>query len=84
MARCSELKPGDQVVYKIRKDGREDYADGTVVLVTGRHVHACRLEGYRNRDDAVPFEDMLAKYDPEGSEMRFGHIHGPGTALEPS
>ena len=83
MAKCSELRPGDQVVYKIKDGGREDCDDGTVVLVTPGTVHACRLEGYKNRDDAVPFGDMLAKYDPAGHEMRFGHIHGPSVPLEP-
>ena len=81
--KCSELKPGDQVVYKLHEGGREDYGDGTVVLITPGFVHASRLEGYRDRDDAVPFADMLAKYDPEGEEMRFGHIHGPSVKLEP-
>lgn len=85
MAKCSELKPGDQVVYRIREDGREDYWDGTVVLVVpeAKTVHACRLEGYKNRDDAVPFEDMAAKYDPDGEYMRFGSVHGPSVPLEP-
>ena len=54
-----------------------------MVLITPGFVHASRLEGYRDRDDAVPFADMLAKYDPEGEEMRFGHIHGPSVKLEP-
>lgn len=83
MAKCSELKPGDQVVYKIMAGGRQDYADGTVVLVTPGTVHACRLEGYKNRDDTIPFADMLAKYDPTGPEARFGCIHGPSAMLEP-
>ena len=85
-AKCSELKKGDQVVYKIREGGQEDYWHGTVMLVTpeNRMVHACRLEGYRNRDDAVPFEDLAAKYDPDGEEMRFGCVHGPSVILIPS
>lgn len=83
MAKCSELKPGDQVVYVLRENGRDEYWDGTVVLVTGTTVHASRLEGYRGRDDAVPFSDLRAKYDPDGEEMRFGHIHGPSDRLEP-
>ena len=85
MAKCSELKPGDQVVYKIREGGREEYWDGTVVLVATENglVHACRLEGYRHRDDAVPFADVAAKYDPAGKEMRFGAVRGPSVLLEP-
>ena len=83
--KCSELKPGDQVVYKLLEDGREEYWDGTVVLVIpeAKTVHTCRLAGYKNRDDAVPFENMAAKYDPSGEHMRFGSIHGPGVLLEP-
>lgn len=83
--KCSELKPGDQVVYKITENGAARYETGTVVLVTPGNglVHACRLEGYKNRDDTIPFKDMAAKYDPAGKEMRFGNIHGPSVELEP-
>ncbi len=85
MARCSELTPGDQVVYKLTEDGKTRYEEGTVSVVVpeAKTVHTSRLEGYKNRDDAVPFTNMIAKYDPDGEYMRFDNIHGPSVLLDP-
>lgn len=41
------------------------------------------LEGYKDRRDFIPFEDMLAVYNPNGEMMKFDNISGKSDLLIP-
>lgn len=81
-----DLKENDQVVFKVYSDifEKKIYETGTVVSVNqdSHAVDVCWLEGYKNRNDMVDYEDMVAKYDKDGEYMKFGNISGPSVLLE--
>ena len=83
--KCSSLKPNEQVVFQRFSDlyGKKIPWDGTVSSVDpGRKaVWVSWLEGYKDRKDLVPYEDMLAVYDPEGEHMHFGNVSGKSAVL---
>lgn len=85
--KCSELENGRQVVFKIYSDiyKKKIPECGTVVFVGNnrREVYVSWLEGYKDRGDAIPFEDMLAAYDKDGEMMHFENIKGPSILLSP-
>lgn len=41
------------------------------------------LEGYKDRHDFIPFEDMLAVHNPNGEMMKFDNISGNSDLLIP-
>ena len=82
---CSSLKEHEQVVFVCH-----DYAnntdfpwDGSVVKVypETKKVLVSYLLGYKGENEFIPFEKMLAVYDPKGEHIRFGSIHGPSRLL---
>lgn len=85
--RCSELKQGDVVVFNVTvyADGKEETYDGNVISVNNERktVSVCYLEGYKSRNDNIPFNKMIAKADENGEEMLFGGwIRGKSVLLE--
>lgn len=82
---CQSLKQGEAVVFKLYSDIYKEKKpmDGTVIYVNTdrRIVWVSYLEGYKDRSDAIPFEDMLAVYNPEGEMMKFDNISGKSDLL---
>lgn len=82
----NDLKQNDQIVFKVYSDifEKKIYETGTVVFVNhdSHTVDVCWLEGYKNRNNMVDYEDMVAKYDEDGEYMKFGNISGPSVLLE--
>lgn len=85
--KCSELKPNDEVVFKIDPTftGVKYYESGTVFSVNAARNTVCvsYLEGYKDRKDDISFSDMVAKYDKNGMYMKFGNIKDPSVLLKP-
>ena len=65
--KCSELTKDSQVVFKVDPyyQGNKQTFDGSVLWVNkdNRTVCVSYLEGYKDRSDDIPFEDMIAVYD---------------------
>lgn len=82
---CSELENGRQVVFKIYSDiyKRKIPECGTVSFVNKnrKEVYVSWLEGYKDRGDSIPYEDMLAAYDENGEMMKFDNISGKSVLL---
>ena len=83
----NSLLPGESVVFNIYNDilGRKSPIDGTVDFVNDKLklVSVSYLYGYQNRDAFIPYEDMLAVYNPNGESMVFGCISGKSDILVP-
>ena len=83
----NSLLPGESVVFNIYDDifGRKSPIDGTVDFVNDelKFVSVSYLYGYQNRDAFIPYEDMLAVYNPNGEYMTFGCICGKSDILIP-
>ena len=75
---CSSLKPDEQVVFKIYSDIYKEkiptYGNVTSVNTEKRTVDINWLEGYKDRNDTIAYEDMLAVYNPDGEEMKFDKV----------
>lgn len=82
---CSSLKNGEQVVFNIYSDIYKNKIPetGTVedVSTERKEVHIHWLEGYKDRHDVVPFEDMIAVYNKDGEMMKWKGISGPSDLL---
>lgn len=85
--KCTSLKINEQVVFNIHSDlyGKKIPRDGSVISVFEKSKKICIswLEGYKDRHDLIPFEDMLAVYNPNGEIMRFDNIVGKSDLLIP-
>ena len=85
--KCSSLKSNEQVVFKIHSDifGKKIPMDGSVISVyeNTKKVDVSWLQGYKDMHDLIPFEDMLAVYNPEGKVMKFDNISGKSDLLIP-
>ena len=85
--KCTSLKPNEQVVFKIYSDiyGKKIPMDGSVISVyeKRKEVHISWLEGYKDRNDFIPFNDMLAVYNSNGRMMKFANISGKSDLLIP-
>lgn len=83
--KCSELENGREVVFKIYSDihKRKVPECGTVIFVSKERKEVCvsYLEGYKDRHDNIPYEDMLAAYDENGKMMKFDNISGKSVLL---
>lgn len=83
--KCSDLKQGRQVVFNIYSDifERKIPETGTVLDIYPNRQEVCvhYLEGYKDRHDIIPYEDMLAAYDEASEMMQFGNISGPSVIL---
>lgn len=85
--KCTSLQSNEQVVFKIHSDiyGKKIPMDGSVISVNENTKKVCAswLEGYKDRYDFIPFEDMLAVYNPNGEMMKFDSISGKSDLLIP-
>lgn len=85
--KCTSLKSNEQVVFKIHSDIFEKKIpmNGSVLSVyeNAKKVCVSWLEGYKDRHDMIPFEDMLAVYNPDGEMMKFDNISGKSDLLIP-
>lgn len=83
--KCTELQKGRSVVFKVDPyyQGNKQVFDGTVLWVNEdkQTVTVSYLEGYKDRNDNIPFEDMLAAYDKHGEMMDFGGVKGKSILL---
>lgn len=83
--RCSELTEDRPVVFKIYSDilKRKIPMDGTVHCVYPEQKEVCVswLDGYRDRKDNIPYDDMIAAYDENGEMMKFDNISGKSVLL---
>lgn len=84
---CGSLKENEQVVFNrycnIFKDKVPETGSVVSVNLNNNTVCVSWLEGYKDRKDDVPFEDMLAVHNPEGEMMRFKNISGNSDKLVP-
>lgn len=84
---CGSLKENEQVVFNRYCDilKKRVPETGSVISVNVERKTVCVswLEGYKDRKDFVPFDDMLAVYNPEGEMMRFYNISGKSDKLVP-
>lgn len=85
--KCTSLQYSEPVVFKIHSDiyGKKIPMDGTVISVheNSNKVYVSWMEGYKERRNLVPFEDMLAVYNPNGEIMKFENISGKSDLLIP-
>jgi hypothetical protein len=83
--KCSELQKNRPVVFNVADDitQKKETMDGTVIYVLPERRTVCVgfLDGYKYRTEDIPYEDMLAAYDPNGPEMKFDNIRGPSALL---
>ena len=83
--KCTELQKDRPVVFRVDPyyQGNKQVFDGTVLWVNEnqRTVEVSYLEGYKDRSDAIPFEDMIAAYDENGEMMDFGGVKGKSVLL---
>jgi hypothetical protein len=83
--KCSSLQSNEQVVFNLYSEIFEKKIpmDGSVIFVfpNRKEVMVSYLEGYKDRHDNIPYEDILAVYDKNGEEMYFENIHGPSELL---
>lgn len=68
------LRPGSIILWPYRGS----VEDGHVVYVSKTHVAVSWLEGYRSRNDDVPFEEVLAIHNPRAPEHSCGNFRGKG------
>lgn len=85
--KCTTLKTNDEVVFLIFSDifKRKIPMNGTVIFVSKNQKKVCVswLSGYKDMHDFIPFEDMLALYNPDGKMMKFENIYGKSDLLIP-
>lgn len=85
--KCSSLKENEEVVFRLYSEIHKDKVSefGTVIglLANRREVLVSYLEGYKDRHQLIPFDDMLAVYNENGEMMRFDNISGKSDILIP-
>lgn len=83
--KIESLKAGEEVVFNIYNDIYEEKRpiNGTVDFVNKelKIVSVSYLYGYKNMDAFIPYEDMLAVYNPNGDYMKFNGVEGPSDEL---
>jgi hypothetical protein len=81
----ADLKPNDLVIFKYFCDilGREDFQDGHVVYVDDKNKRVCvnYLEGHKSRSDDLPYERVVARFNPNGEHRVFGVLSGNSDLL---
>lgn len=84
---CSSLSVNEQVVFNVYSDiyKHKIPETGTVIGINKerKEVVVDWLEGYKDRHDNIPFDDMLAVYNPNGEILHFNNISGPSDVLVP-
>ena len=77
------LQNGEQVVFNIYNNiyNKKIPEVGSVVDVEDNRIWIRWLEGYRDRLDFIPFEDMIAVYDENGEMMEWTGIKGKSVLL---
>lgn len=83
--KCSELKDGASVVFKVQSDifKKKVYMDGNVIHnnTDARTMCVCYLDGYQSRTETIPYEDMVAVGREDGDMMKFDNISGKSVLL---
>ncbi len=84
---CTSLKYNELVVFNIYSDilRKKTAKFGNVIQVYSdtRKVDVSWLEGYKNRCNFIPFEDMLAVHNPDGEMIKFDNIYSKSDLLIP-
>ena len=84
---CSSLKKGENVIFLRSWQSADNLIPeiGTVDLVNtdNKTVEINWLEGYKNRDSCIPFNRLLAVFNPEGVDLHYKGISGPSDKLIP-
>lgn len=84
--KCSELKYGDQVVFRIDPyycNNKSEFFGHVLWVNKNNTVCVSYLEGYKDRTDDVPFVDMLGVFDKDGLDINFGGVSGRSILLIP-
>lgn len=85
--KCTSLKPNEEVVFNLMSDiyKRKIPMVGSVIVVRDDTKKVCvsYLEGYKDRHESIPFEDMIAVHNPNGDMMKFDNISGRSDLLLP-
>ena len=82
---CSQLRIGENVIFMVKENGRNHLFDGNVISVDpkSKKVTVIYLNGYKSITDNIPYERMVARYEPAGRKYRFGGwITGPSVLLD--
>lgn len=83
--KCTSLQSNEEVVFNLFSDiyKKKIPMVGTVSFINEDKKTICvsYLEGYKDRHDVIPFEDMLAVYNPNGEMMSFDNISGKSDLL---
>lgn len=78
----------DELKKRLKKDAKVlwlyqgNVETGDVLFVNGENVDLIWLEGYKSRNDTVPFSEILAIWDPEGPAHEIFPFSGPGYLTE--
>lgn len=84
--KCSDLNKMEQVVFRIDPyyQGNKEVFFGNVINVypESKRVDVVYLEGYKSRNDFIPYDDMLAVYDEDGKMMSFDGVSGKSILLK--
>jgi len=81
-----QLKNGDIVIFKIHSDEMEEdiFQDGNVldVYADRKEISIIYLEGYKSRNDNIPYDKVIAKFDLNGKYMTFGNLSGTSVLID--
>lgn len=84
---CKTLQEDESVIFLRYCDIKKEKIPevGCVVNVNLNNDTVCVswMDGYKDRKDDIPFKDMLAVFNLEGENVRFGNISGPSDLLVP-
>lgn len=72
------VKPNAIVLWPYR----DCVEEGTVLSVRGDQAALVWLEGYKSRNDDVPFNEILSVHDPKGPELSLFPFKGKGYLTE--
>lgn len=82
---CKSLKYGEAVVFLIYSDiyKHKIHEWGTVVAVEEDFVEVSWMEGFRERFNKIPMQDMVAVRNdsPDAEVLHFDNIYGPSDLL---
>ena len=85
--KCTSLQHNEEVVFNLMSDILKKKVPmvGSVIFVHENTKKVCvsYLEGYKDRHDSIPFEDMLAVHNVNGEMMTFDNISGKSDLLIP-
>ena len=81
-----DLKQDDIVIFKKYSNitNKEEFQDDNIIWIDkeNKTISICYLEGYKSMNDVIPYNKVVAKYEPNGEYMRFGCYSGNSVLLE--